>query len=471
MSFWKGRVFRVRQARNLVPTLLGRVIFIGFSVQIILGILWAFFAMPGFRSFQDSFFYLEVSDTLVWDEYTGILYPLLLRFLRGGCSFLPFSYTLVLYLLQLGAGFLAAAFLMESMWGAKGFWKIWGALVVLTVPVTLLCHLSVLPLSPAGSCLMVQLACLCRIARRNPGKQDLLKLCILQGVFCLLGGLFLPEYVIFGGIAALVTVIVCFHKKCYLGAALLVLACLLSIGGNSLVRTPGAWGRMHRSAESMLFERVAYNHLREDSYVWPDGLEIFHQDLRLSGVNHKALDRRDIMGPMIEEQFGVEASKGKYLALTKLYWQIWSKEVLYQIGWDAYGYFLPPPATGSIMEGRGYYNFVAKNYDAFLGDAPWLASKTYGYYLAWFVPAVMLSMVGIACLIWQKKPWKRQGFWRKMVLCPVCLICVGMVPLWYILQPAGTMDEKNVFVYLGLWYACMAGVCIRILGREKESVK
>lgn len=91
MSFWKGRVFRVRQARNLVPTLLGRVIFIGFSVQIILGILWAFFAMPGFRSFQDSFFYLEVSDTLVWDEYTGILYPLLLRFLRGVCSFLPFS--------------------------------------------------------------------------------------------------------------------------------------------------------------------------------------------------------------------------------------------------------------------------------------------------------------------------------------------------------------------------------------------
>lgn len=460
----------VKQAGKLIPAILGRVLFIGLSVQIILGILWTFFAMPGFRRFEDTFFYLEVSEALVFDEYTGILYPLLLRLLRGVCSILPIPYFCILYVLQLAAAYFSAAFLTDCLWGAKGFWRVWGALVIVTVPVGLLCHLSVLPLSMAGSCFLVQLGCLCRMAGGKEDREKLLPLCLLQGAFCILGGLLLPEYVLFGAVAGVLSLICALKKKHWWGMGVVLASLILVAGINGLVQKPGALGRMQRSWQSMVLERVAFNHLNDTWFVWPGEMEEFRLKPELADVAHNAMDRREILGPMFEERFGLEGSKEKYLELVRAYLVYLKPEMLIQLRWDAFGYFLPPLATEALMEGKGYYNYVAKNYDAFLGDAPVLSCITYRYYTGWFVPGAALAFLTLGFVSVRDLLRKRTGFLQRLLPYVLCAVSACVIPFWYTLQTAGTMDEKNSFVYLGMWYALMAGACIRVLGKERDRV-
>ena len=56
----------------------GRFLFLGVSVQILLGICWGVRSFGIFPEFGDSYTWLKASETLVCDDYMGIGYPLFL---------------------------------------------------------------------------------------------------------------------------------------------------------------------------------------------------------------------------------------------------------------------------------------------------------------------------------------------------------------------------------------------------------
>lgn len=468
-SAGKGKVYPLKKAIDISLSLIGRVIFIGLSAQIVLGILWAFGAMPGFQQFQESFFYLAVSEKLVWDEYTGILYPLILRFLRGVCSILPFSYTYFLYPLQLLAAFFAIAYFIKSAWRAKGFWKVWGTLALLSFPVALQCHMAVLPVSFAGSCFWVQLASFWKVQKGEKG--DILKACIMQALFFVVGALLLPEYVLFGGVVGILLVIYCLKKKVYVTSLIYLVAVVLAVGINCLVQNPGSWGRMHRSPESILFERVAFTHLDDPLMLQIGEMEEIASDYDFSRLCYYALDRREKLGPYLEQKFGVENAKKKYGRIAEAYFLCLKREVLFQIRWDAIGYFLPPIATKFILNGSGYYSYTAKNYDAFLGRMPKFSDFYFNYYIGWFVVGSIL--IGLTLVLSIARLCLKQGFPRKLKNTfpyVACVISGLIMPLWYTMQAAGSYDYKNVYVYLSLWYLGTVGLCIWSFGKEKEGL-
>lgn len=177
------------------------------------------------------------------------------------------------------------------------------------------------------------------------------------------------------------------------------------------------------------------------------------------------------MGPAFEAKFGVEGSKEKYVELVNSYLYYLKPETMMQIRWDALGYFVPPLASESMMQGKGYYNYLAKNYDAFQGKMPVLAGIYYRYYTGWFVPGMLL--LGLACLLlFAKNAMAKEGkrFWMNALSYALCMMSSIMIPVWYTLQAAGTWDYKNSYPYFVLWYVFMAGVCLCTIRKEKEGL-
>mgnify|MGYP000781727427 FL=1 len=79
----------------------GRFLFLGISVQILLGICWSARSFGIFPEFGDSYTWLKAAETLVCDDYMGIGYPLFLMFAKGIESISSIPYTFFVYTVQI----------------------------------------------------------------------------------------------------------------------------------------------------------------------------------------------------------------------------------------------------------------------------------------------------------------------------------------------------------------------------------
>lgn len=84
----------MQKARRALAQIAGRFLFIGISVQIVLGICWMIRAFGIFPEFGDSYLWLRAADTLVCDDYMGIGYPLFLMLAKGieSISSIPYPF-------------------------------------------------------------------------------------------------------------------------------------------------------------------------------------------------------------------------------------------------------------------------------------------------------------------------------------------------------------------------------------------
>lgn len=91
----------MQKARRALAQIAGRFLFIGISVQIVLGICWMIRAYDIFPEFGDSYLWLKAADTLVCDDYMGIGYPLFLMLAKGIESISSIPYPFFVYTVQI----------------------------------------------------------------------------------------------------------------------------------------------------------------------------------------------------------------------------------------------------------------------------------------------------------------------------------------------------------------------------------
>lgn len=454
---------RVQKAAGHISAILKGVLFIGVSIQTVLGIVWMCCNFPYIPQFGESLFYMQVSRTLRCDENTGILYPAFLWAVRRNHY--------VVYVIQLAAAWIAARHFFRTFLHAKEWVTVWGCLALLTIPVVMQCHMAMLPCSFAASLLLLQLSLLTGAVKKKE-KRTLRKLAEIS--FCWLAlALLLPEYLYLGAVPVALLVFFCCRqwkgnrRFRWYGLLLTAVFAGMILGVNGLVQTRGLYGRLQKTPLMTLTQRISWTSILKDYEDWPEQII----DCVGGGVIDQAAQYADEMDrvffPAMEQAvadqlFTRQQATEYYYTMLSDAWEWYKPVIVKDIMWDMLGYGASPALLQSFLAGRGYDTYSGRNYDFFLEHTPGL-SKLYMDYGSWcFIMAAALTAVLQVLRLWnsgadEKKETVKQG------LC-FLIMAVAMV-LWYTMQGAGMLDYKNTTLVTQLW---MAWAVLQFRCEERE---
>lgn len=437
----------MKRAAAGVTVILKGILFIGFSIQMIMGIVWMCF---NFIHLQD------------FGEPEGILYPVLRNVLGG-------AYPL-LYLIQLCAAFFAAHLFLQSLFPAKGFIAVWRALVLQTFPMAMQCHLALSPHSLVSSFLLLETALAIRLCRDR--ERFSLYFYAGEGLCWLVLTLLLPEYLVLGGVLFLLTGAIGAgrmlrrHQKRQFGSLIVMFAACLGMVCGS-VSLSARWENPFGQEELALsaFSRFAWQNMWNDLGEWPQEVPaaLGEQTMEIAGY---ADNVRLIMKPIMDENFGTEEKIEYYLRMAESGWRMHSSVVIRQMGWDALGYGITPLILPLQLQGRAYDSYSGRNYEFMINHTPVLTSRYVRYSCLWFgwmlaVTAFLWIMNRIAGL----RPVRRWGLPGVLL----CLFTFGLTVVWYTMRGAGVMDYKCTVAVNLFWLA--AALTVRQRGSEDGTEK
>lgn len=506
----------MQKARNLLLKIVGGVLFIGCSIQVVLGIAWMVCNLGTFQWFPDSNLYVEISKSFICDEYEGILYPLLVMLARGVGNVIPIPYFTYLYLLQLAVAFMVAYAWMgylTNKWTDKSFdgvrtaktgkvneadckveyrpghkeehkagrigklLRIWGSLVIVTYPLAMQCHMAVLPESLVSSLLLLECYFVTEIIRQNEGIRPA-EYCKVLGCFLALS-LLLPEYLWIGAIPLAILSLVGFWKdfkqnkrKIKQNFILLVAFLGMIYGMNSLTVVSGSHGRVSRSLEAALVRRCATGWISQDIAYWPDDVN--------SNISQSELITADLypdnMGPkfekLLEDRIGVERARESFREIVRITWERYSNFTTKDIIKDCYAYLFSPVALQSQLQGSPFLpdSYSPRNYEIMREHAPVLTKWYVNYGSWWFLTGLLIAggilLVKAVMSYFTAKGYDKAG--RKtqrikgVIVVVIFLVTFGTMIITYTLQGDGVMDYKKTIAVGLAWNFCIAagiGIC------------
>lgn len=365
------------------------MLFIGFTVQILLGLTWM---CCNFWQVQD------------FGEPKSALYVGLFRLLG--------EIPQLLYLLQLAAAFLAGDFFLKSFprerdpAGGKGwFWSLWRGLALLAYPFAMQCHMAVLPFSFMGSLFLVMLSLLIRIPKKRRGQAvgNLALAAVCAGLFVLLSG---------------------------------------SVDASGR-EEPG------NSLEAAAASRFAWPTIWHDQGNWTEDLREAVEDV-LWEVSYYP-ENMKLLESALEERVGAGEAREYYRQMAEVAWRIHAPMIIRQIGWDVLGYTVTPVIFQLQLQGEAYDSYTGRNYEIMRGNSPVLTRNYINYGCWWFEAAFLLSLS--AMLAAAAQGISGIGKCLKALVCPaaICLVCSGILVGVLTMRGAGLMDYKYTALISQLW--------------------
>lgn len=470
----------MQKALRGILAVAGRVLFIGVSVQIVLGLVWLVYNFTGCQQFGETFMYEEISKTLICDEYEGILYPVLIRMAKGIEGLLLIPYRYFLYLLQLGVAFGSAYTLLRSVGFTGRLWRIWGSLAFLTFPMAMQCHVAVLPDSLVCSCLLLAIA----FAVETIKGEGLLRFAEFTKVL-LCGAamtLLLPDYGVVGAVPVLFLFLYGLvktwkrDKKRILYYMLLLLAFAgILCGVNSLTRKEGYYGKTHRSVQASIASRCAWQYIGYHYDSLPEEVQACLTATDAMYVSCYAHNVEGVLGRALEATVGVERTQELFLELAKQAWEEDKYTIVHNTAWDVVGYTFAPMVVQRQFDGKAYDSYTGRNYDIMREKEPVLTKYYMDYGCRWFAAGLAITtVVGLMCAAWylvKRLQGKAESANYAGVVYAVmlCLCTSGVLVLFYSLRGAGMMDYKKSIAVTLLWILWMLLVCRKGMDEEKEA--
>ncbi|MCR4599371.1 MAG: hypothetical protein K5678_10100 [Acetatifactor sp.] len=452
----------MKQGRAVSKTLaeiLKKVAIISLSAQILLGLFWTVMHFTFLPKYGESVLLQELRESLTCDEYTGILYPLLMRMASGIARVLPVPAHSLLYLGQLVAAFACAYYLLGSFECVKRMrkgWRIWMALAMLTVPVCAQCHMAVLPISFAGSLLLAMAGVLLRSKDGARTARDL----TIFGIWWLLAALLLPEFYFFGAVLLILYVILALRRQLLKKYAYLLCAVFLGVIPivMTLTTSEGSLGRMQPSVEATALKRFAWEAIADLYPVWPAELKESLSQTDIFRMTASADELPFVLGS-VEKKLGKDEAKKIYGALAKEALRTRGRENLKEIAADFVGYLFAPASELAFLSGKSHTSHMVADYEALRAKSPRLTAIYLrlgnGCFLLSFLIAILLC---VRVLLQRKEKTDRFTLW---LLLPTAAVML----LTYTLRAGGIMDGKNTWFVAALWTAF---ICLTILGDTKQ---
>lgn len=390
------------------------MLFIGFTIQMLLGVGWLCCNFGCVQDFgePESALYRGIFR-LLW-ENPRLMYSLQLGVAVGA------GYRL-LRKLRLGAAF--ACRLREPR--SERAFAAWGSLALLTFPFALQCHLAVLPHSLTGSLFLLMLSFLvekpdkCAVGQKAPEAA--------------------PDSRVFGA------------SRMPGGRVFRRVLPAVACAGLALLLSGAADADRRRdmpeySFQSALASRMAWPDIWNDRYYWPEDLREMTEDV-LWEVSYYPGNMVFLM-EAVEGRVGAEAAKGYYMQIARTGWERHSYMVVRQIGWDVLGYVVTPLVVPLQLQGEAYDSFTGRNYEVMRGNAPVLTRYYVDYGCWWFGGCLALAL----CLFLIRLPVAGAGGLRKC-LWPACICAAASAVLACVLtmRGAGLMDYKYTAAVNELW--------------------
>lgn len=386
------------------------ILFIGFSVQIALGLVWLFCNFGNVQDFGEP-------DSALYEWLFGL----------AGKNHR------VMYLLQLTAAFWAGNRLCGSLGaggsspegetpsgngsgkgfgGFGGLWKLWRGLALLTFPFALQCHLAVQPYSFMASLFMVLLSFVVkglrgrRTGSRAAGGWKRRTGCLAGAVIC---------------------------------AGLLVW--LSGAADPERREEPG------RSLEAAMASRFAWPAIWNDRGYWTEDLRQIATDDVLWEVAYFPHNMK-ILQARLEEQAGKEGAKAYSLQIARTGWAVHSSMVIRQIGWDVLGYMITPPVFQQQLMGNAYDSYTGRNYEVMRDHKPILTRHYVDYACWWFgwMLALAFGLTAIRMFVERAPGWR-----KRMISLICCLIFSGVWSVILAMRGAGIMDYRLTIAVNELW--------------------
>lgn len=372
-----------------------RVLFMGFSVQVILGLAWM---CRNLGKVQD------------FGEPEAVLYRQFYLLLGKN--------VVLVQLLQLAAGFFTGYRFLRYLGPAEEtedrtgkLWRVWQSLVLLTFPFAMQCHLAILPFSFMGSLFLWMLVFLMEItvpSRKGSRPGPKWKRPWVRGICGLLcGGMIL---VLSGDVDA--------RKRAEPGYGL---------------------------AGSMA-SRFAWPTMWHDQGAWDEELREITGEYMWEASYCPGNFR--LVQAAVEESLGKKEAQSRYWQMARIGWKYHKQMIIRQIGWDGMGYLVTPLIVPVLLEGEGYDSYTGRNYEIMRDHAPVLTRYYVDYGCWWFGWSLLLSLLPAAA---GKLPAKGAGRKRALAEAGVCVLVSCLYALILTMRGAGLLDYKYTIAINQLW--------------------
>lgn len=425
----------MKKAAGKIGILLKGMLFIGFSVQIVLGFVWMCAN------------FIEVQQ---FDSPQGFLYPLLL----GTLGRVP----QILYLLQLGLAGFAGYALLKPILPERRFWHIWYVLAFMSFPMSIQCHLALLPHSFVSSLTLLEFSC-CREAM--DGESGFGLKALAGAGICWIGlALLLSEYGWLGLIPLAVTLLFRLPgffrdlKKLAYGVLLLAAFCGITAGVMGLTRIEKGH---EKTFWFSMASRMTWPTIWQDSAGWPrELLEVLPRETVWQiSIAPDHMER--ILKPELEKAVGREKAQEFYRQMAESSFQTRKSWIVRQMGWDLLIYAVPQAVLQRQLEGVGYDSYSGINYGAMAMKHPTFTKHYVGYGCWWFWAALWITVFFLVVLKAVGRGLFEQGVILRLA---VYAVSGGAILVYYVMRGSGIADYKCTLAVSAMW-AVPALFCIR----------
>lgn len=435
-------------------------IFLLMGVQILLGTVWMCRNFFYVQAFAETSELLEVSRTWVLDEYIGIGYPAVLALVQGLERLTGISYTFFLYVLQTAAAYGAAVYFLKKIGtGNKIGGKMgrlaayYGGAYILTVPMLMQLHLSVLPFSFAFSACMLLLGeGIGALRMKTPPR--LRSLAVICGMW-LLASVFVTDNIWLCGTVTffIFAGLLWKHKKSYLHLLLAFFVAAAAVFGTAcLTRQPGSRGRIQKTVSAAMLSRFVWPNFARNRYFWNIYVTDVFDDSALLEISLEPENVITVFGPAMDRAYGREMAASVYRQMAKVSWEVRTKDVVYEIAADAAAYFCPQISVQYHLSGKGV-SYSGWNYSRMQEHTPALSGFYVDYSLKCWNAAAVLSLL----LLFLQKALKIRRKGRKALgpahkgTALTVLLTVAVWTFWYTMSGSGMQDYRNVLPVTALW--------------------
>ena len=434
------------------------------AIQIVLGILYIGSNLMAVPQFQETARYLEMAETLVVDEYTGILYPLLLRL----CSILPVvPFQIPLYLIQIFVAVFCVYHFACTWTDRKGV-ALGCSLWINTIPFVAQAHVTVLPHSLVFSFLVLMLL---EVLKGTKHKEPLnmMDFAVLLCSYTILVQLG-REYFFAGTLLVVWAILLqIYHKE--QKVLLFGVTTLISLGiliSNLAIykgtQTQGAYGRIQRSFQAVVLQRVGMSTMKERFMIYmPNEIRECFTGNELEEFAKYPYKLQTEFGPVLEDCYGKKYANELYWKLGLLGFGNATKDSVKSIAEDTLNYAMPAGVYFTWRDGNEK-GITSWNYQQFIEQAPALSVMYVTVcQCLWLLGFGLCTAVGIMIALHRRNLYMR--IWLPVVT------YVGAYALYFALQGENIYDYKLALLPLALSYAWIACVFFRKERALKEEIE